>query len=352
MQTQDNELDFSGQNFYCGIDIHKKNWAVTIETDDMPLKTFSQDADPDLLVKYLNRNYPGGNYIAAYEAGYFGFTTQRRLSDQGVKCLVINPADIPTTHKEKDQKRDPIDSRKIARTLRARQIRSIWIPPVSISQDRQLLRTKKQLVKDRVRVKNQIKALLQLHGITYPERFIKAQTHWSKAFIKWLEGIRMEESSGTQSLQSLVSMLQHTRNELVILSKSIKALSEEKRYHNAYTRLKETPGIGGLTAMTILTEVGDINRFRNVEAFRSYIGLVPRSHSSGEKEYKGRITNRKSDNLRPLLVEAAWTAIRHDPTYLHIFSQYKKRMETNKAIVRTARKLVNHIYFTLREISR
>ena len=60
MQTQSNEVDFTGQNFYCGIDIHKKNWVVTIETGDMPLKTFTQDANPELLVKYLHRNYPGG----------------------------------------------------------------------------------------------------------------------------------------------------------------------------------------------------------------------------------------------------------------------------------------------------
>lgn len=352
MRAQVSKVDFSGQYFYCGIDIHKKNWAVTIMTDDMPLKTFTQDASPELLVKYLNRNYPGGRYIAAYEAGYFGFNTQRKLEGHGVECLVINPSDIPTTHKEKDQKRDPIDSRKIARSLRAGQVRSIWVPPVTVTQDRQLIRTRKQLVKDRVRIKNRIKAFLQIHGIEYPERFLIVQTHWSKAFIKWLEEIKLEGPSGTEALQSLVRILKHTRDELVVLSQRIKELSEDQRYHQAYTRLIVIPGIGRLTAMTILTEIGDINRFRNADAFRSFIGLIPRSHSSGEKDYTGRITNRKSINLRSLLVESAWCAIRADPEYLYIFNQYKNRMETNKAIVRTTRKLANHIYFTLREVYR
>lgn len=352
MRAQVNKVDFSGQNFYCGIDIHKKNWAVTIETEEMPLKTFTQDASPELLVKYLNRNYPGGRYIAAYEAGYFGFTTQRKLVDQGVECLVINPSDIPTTHKEKDQKRDPIDSRKIARSLRAGQISSIWVPPVTVAQDRQLIRTRKLLVKDRVRTKNRIKAFLQLHGITYPDRFGNQQSHWSRAFINWLEGIQLEGPSGTEALQSLVRILKHTRDELVVLSQRIKELSEDERYHQAYSKLIAIPGIGRLTAMTILTEVGDINRFRNADAFRSYIGLIPRTHCSGEKDYKGRITNRRSVNLRSLLVEAAWSAIRADPNYLYIYNQYKKKMETNKAIVRTTRKLTNHIYFTLREVNR
>jgi len=214
-----------------------------------------------------------------------------------------------------------------------------------------LIRTRKLLVKDRVRTKNRIKAFLQLHGIEYPEQFNKMQTHWSKAFIKWLESIQLEEPSGTQALQSMVRLLRYTREELVILSQKIKALSEDERYRDAYSRLIVIPGIGRLTAMTILTEIGDIRRFRNVDTFRSYIGLIPKSHSSGEKDYKGRITNRKSVNLRPLLVEAAWSAIRADPTYLFIYNQYKNRMDANKAIVRTTRKLVNHIYFTLKGIN-
>lgn len=351
-QTQINKVDFSDQNFYCGIDIHKKSWTVTIETDDMPLKTFVQDADADQLVRYLKRNYPGGRYITAYEAGYFGFTAQRRLSEQGVECLVVHPCDIPTTHKEKDQKRDRVDSRKIARCLRTGQLRSIWIPPVTTDQDRQLIRTRKLLVKDRVRTKNRIKAFLQLHGIVYPERFNNTQSHWSKTFISWLESIQLEEASGSEALQSLVRALKQTREELVILSRKIKALTEDKRYSAAYSRLIEIPGIGRLTAMTILTEVGNIKRFRNVDTFRSYVGLIPKSNSSGEKEYMGRITNRKNVNLRPLLVEAAWSAIRVSPDYLYIYSQYKKRMDANKAIVRTARKLANHIYFTLKGINK
>ena len=163
--------------------------------------------------------------------------------------------------------------------------------------------------------------------------------------------IQLEEPSGTEALQSLVRILKHTRDELVVLSQRIKDLIRGSKIPSAYSRLIAIPGIGRLTAMTILTEVGDINRFRNADTFRSYIGLIPRSHSSGEKDYKGRITNRKSVNLRSLLVEAAWSAIRADPTYLYIFNQYKNRMETNKAIVRTTRKLANHIYFTLREVN-
>jgi transposase len=348
MQTQIKQLDFSGQNFYCGFDTHKKNWTVTIETDEFPLKTFTQNADPEALVQHLRKNYPGGNIIAGYEAGYFGYGIQRKLESMGINCIVIHPADIPTTNKDKDQKRDPIDSRKIARALKNKEVSAIWIPPVAIEEDRQLLRTRRSLAKDQTRTKNRIKAFLQMHGIKYPEVFSQRQNYWSARFVKWLQEIQLSEPSGTESLQSLIRHLQFLRLEILVVSRKIRALSKLSRYEDVYLRLIKIKGIGLITAMTLITEIGDIHRFKNPDAFRSFIGLVPSSRSSGEKDYKGRITRRANSHLRYLLVEAAWIAIRRDPNYLHIYKEYRKRMKDNKALIRTAGKLANRIYYCMK----
>lgn len=350
MQLQSKEVDFNGQNFYCGIDVHKKSWAVTIETKDIVLKTFTQDSDPELLIKYLKRNYPGGTYIAGYEAGYFGFNLHRKFKSKGIDCLVINPADVPTSHKKKDQKRDPIDSRKIARAIRTGEARGIWVPSISLEQDRQLMRTRRIMTKDQTRIKNRIKAFLQMHGIKYPDSFNNKQSHWSRRFINWLEQIKLEQSSGTEALQSMVRNLKFIRNEILIISRKIRFLSEEDRYKQKFLRLIKIPGIGLLTAMIILTEIGDVKRFKNADSFRSFIGFIPRSNSSGEKDYQGRITNRGCLYLRSLLTESAWITIQKDPYYLHLYNNYKKRMKSNKAIVRTAAKLTNHIYYTLKTV--
>jgi transposase len=350
MQTQSNKLDFSGQNFYCGIDIHKRSWSVTIETDDIPLKTFSQEADAEQLVKFLKSNYPGGNYIIGYESGYFGFNLYRYLLNQKIDCKVIHPADIPTTHKEKDQKRDPLDSRKIARVLRTGEVESIWVPPSNLEQDRQLLRLRRTLAKDITRVKNRIKSILQIHGIKYPDAFEKNGTHWSKRFIAWLEDIQLSKETGTESLQVAVRYLNYLREEQLTVSRKIKSLALTKRYNTAYTELIKLPGIGVLIAMIILTEIGQIRRFKNADNFRSFIGLIPRSHSSGEKDYQGRITNRSNTHLRALIIEATWSAIKKDPYYLNVYYNYKSRMKPNKALIRTARKLTNNIYYTLKQV--
>jgi transposase len=349
MQTQSKQNDFTGQNFYCGIDTHKKSWAVTIETDELTLKTFTQNADPILLVNHLRKNYPGGNYFAGYEAGYFGYGTQRSLQSMGVNCIVIHPADIPTSNKDRDQKRDPRDSRKIAKALKNKEVLPIWIPSIAIEQDRQLLRIREKIVRDTTRVKNRIKAILQLHGILYPEVFQKKGSHWSARFIKWLETVQLQEPSGTEALRSQIRCIQFHRSELVAMSKKIRLLSQNDRYNYTYLKILKIPGIGMITAMTILTEVGDLGRFKSADHFRSFLGLIPRSNDSGEKERPGRITKRANKHIKKLLVETTWIAIRHDPFYLHLYKTYRQRMKENKALIRVAGKLSNQIYFSLKK---
>jgi len=103
---QINKLDFSGQDIYIGVDTGKKSWKVTILTKDLEHKTFTQNPEPKALVTYLNKNFPKANYLCAYEAGYFGFWIHQKLTQLGVKCIVVHPADIPTKDKEKHNRND------------------------------------------------------------------------------------------------------------------------------------------------------------------------------------------------------------------------------------------------------
>jgi transposase len=77
MKSFNKSLNFFGQIFYIGIDVHKWKWVVTIRCNKMELKTFSMDPRPELLHHHMHKNYPGGEYVSAYEAGYFGFWIHR-----------------------------------------------------------------------------------------------------------------------------------------------------------------------------------------------------------------------------------------------------------------------------------
>ena len=125
---ENNKLDFSSQNFYMGIDVHKKSWSVSIICNNNLLKRFSMDPDPKILSEYMHRNYPGGNYFSVYEAGFSGYWIDRALKSSGINNIIVNPADIPTKNKERISKTDKIDARKLVRELSNQQLEGIYIP--------------------------------------------------------------------------------------------------------------------------------------------------------------------------------------------------------------------------------
>ena len=114
MQTQRKELNFEGQNIFVGIDVHLKSWNVSIFTDDLHHKTFSQPAKAELLSTYLKLNFPNAIYHSVYEAGFSGLHAHYELTNLGIHNIVTNPADVPTSDKERRRKTDKVDSNKLS----------------------------------------------------------------------------------------------------------------------------------------------------------------------------------------------------------------------------------------------
>jgi transposase len=256
--------------------------------------------------------------------------------------MVVNPADVPTKHKEKAGKADKVDCRKLARNLRGGDIKGIYIPSRVHTEDRHLIRTRHGMVRKQTRCKNQIKSILFFYGIPIPE-----ESHWSRNFIKWIEALRMERASGDLALKAHLEELKHLRQIIAGLNKAILALSRSDTYKDKVLLLRSVPGISTLTAMTLLTELYDISRFSSLDKLASYTGLVPDIKSSGDTEYTAGITYRRNPMLRAVLIEASWVAVRKDPALMMAFHTFSLRMKKTAAIVHIARKLLNRIRFVL-----
>ena len=229
---------------------------------------------------------------------------------------MVNPADIPTTNKERVQKEDKRDSRKIARSLSSGTLIPIYTPSMQTQRDRSLLRTRAMLVKDMVRYKNRIKSFLFFYGINIDEPFADPKKHWTKRFMNWLESLEIDQGSGKESLQLLISEYGNLRASILKVTKQIRELSQTAIYKEQVYLLESVPGIGIITAMTILTELETLDRFNNLDKMCGYIGLVPSTKSSGEKDKSGDITPRGHGVLRNAIVESSWIAIRKDPSLL------------------------------------
>lgn len=348
MQTQNYKLNFVGQNIYVGFDAHKKDWKVTIMHEKIVCKTFTQPPDPDILVSYLKKNYPGANYYSAYEASYCGFWIHKRLTELGVNNIVVNPGDIPTSDKDRKQKEDKRDSRKIAKELVNGQMQGIYVPSNETLEDRTLVRFREKLQKDLTRNKNRMKSLLFFYGIPFPVEFANT-SHWSNKFIKWIEGIRFENESGNCAKDILLRQVIYLRKEVLFATREIRKLSRTEKYKNEADLLISIPGISTLSAMILLTEIDRVERFPNFDNFCSFVGLIPSTASTGDKEIIRGITPRKCSSLRSIIVENSWVAIRNDPALSLFYTDTCKRMKANRAIIKVARKLLNRIFFVLRK---
>lgn len=346
MTKQDKKANFEGQEIYVGIDVHKKQWKVSVGLAHSRFKAFSQPPNPDVLYNYLHREFPGGEYICAYEAGFCGFWIQERFSHLGIKCLIVNPSDIPTTDKERRQKTDKRDSFKILKSLQANQLESIFVPDQRQQEDRSLLRDREAVIRDIRSVKSRIKAKLDFFGLEIPKQF--SGCCWSSKFIAWLTDCEKQTRMGAAGLGYLLSHLRFLRELNLSITKQIKELSQSVRYTQQVQLLTSVPGIGVLTAMKYLTEMGPVSRFSTLDKHACFIGLVPNMSNSGEQERIGWMTKRGNAIVKSALIESAWIAKRTDPALALKYEQLIQRMKPSKAIVIIAKKLLSRIRYVLK----
>lgn len=348
MQTQNTKQspDFTGQNIYVGIDTHYKTWMVSIYSDEFELKTFGQEPDVNRLENYLHKHYPNANLKLAYESGFCGFWIQRSFAKKGIQCNVVHAADVPGSNKELIRKTDKVDSRKIAKGLRSNDLNCIFIPDEQLESDRQLLRSRTKIVKDTTSVKNRIKAFLKVKGINIPATY--KSNKWTKKFIAWLQSIEHNNISTKTAFNSYTDELIFLLEKQKHLNTAIEVLSKNDYYSANTDLLRTVPAIGTLSAMTILTELGDINRFQKQDHLYSYCGLTPDCHSTGDTERIGKVSRRGNIFIKTVLIECAWVAVRKDPALLLYFKQQLPKMDRNKAIIKVARKLLNRIRYVLK----
>jgi transposase len=344
MKKESNKIDFSNQIIYVGIDVHKVNWSANIRSGGLELKRYTLDAHPEDLSKYLRRTYPGAKYKSVYEAGFSGFWAHRRLCELGIENIVVNPADVPTRGSERVQKTDPRDARKLARELESGNLRGIYIPTEADESLRSLSRLRQQNTKDMVREKNRIKSMTNRLGIELPAN--REMQHWSRAFLEHLRTLPFGQMTDVVVMESMITAMVQKRDSIAQIVRKLRTIVKADEELNKIIKLlMSVPGVGFVTAITLLTELIDIKRFKHLDELCSYVGLIPIVRSSGEKTRTLGISQRRSAYLRNMIIESAWVAVRNDPALLLYFNDLCKNkfMDKSKAIIRVAKKLLNRI---------
>jgi len=322
------------KRIYIGIDLHRIQWHVTIRTDDVELFNGSIPGQWESLKRILDR-YQGYEKQAVYEAGYFGFWLHDHLVAYGVDCVVTPPSLVPQEYGN-HVKTDRRDSRKLAHLLAKGLLKRVWVPSPEQRYERQVIRRRRQLVGDRVRTQNRIKAELRFYGIDLP-----APTgQWSKAYFGNLQHLRFDNHWMQESFARLLEEYQFLTQQIERQTKLLRAMAETDQYQERVKILRSTPGIGLISSMEYLLELQNVERFQRGNRLAAYVGLTPSQYSSGEKLRMGRITAIGKNDLRGTLVEVAWRLIAKDPAMREKYERIKIRAGSKRAIIAIARTLL------------
>jgi transposase len=291
---------------HVGLDVHKETTAVavlrpgTTEPDHRSITTTPEAYRR--LVRALR-----GEVVFCYEAGPLGFDPYRMLTSLGADCEVIAPTLIPRRSGRR-VKTDRIDAADLARLHRAGELVTVRVPTPEHEAVRDLIRVREDLKADRRRAIQQLKSFLLRRGHRYPKR---AQG-WSQPYENWVCALRLEQPAAQEALDQMIASCQTRHAQLTSLDRRIAELAEQPPLEEAVARLRVLRGIDTLSAATIAAEAGDFHAYARATSFMAYVGLVPREHSSGQREWRGSITKTGNAHLRRVLVEAAW-AYRHRP---------------------------------------
>ena len=248
---------------------------------------------------------------------------------------MINPADVPTSGKERANKNDGLDSRKLARELENGSLEGIYIPQEDNLVLRNLTRRETQLTGNITRVKNRIKSHLYFNGLKFRS--------WAGSSLKIMEADAVKRHDF--ALCSLLRELRFLRLEKLQVVRDekecLKFLNREKTQVN----LQSIPGIGFRTAVVLQSELWDLKRFPDKDHLKSYVGLAPRLVGSGEHEEVKSAGNRKKKQLHYLLIESAWRAARFNLEYRARYGLLiAKGTNPQRAITIIAKKLLMSIH--------
>ena len=201
-------------------------------------------------------------------------------------------------------KTDSRDARKLARLLAGGLLEPIHVPSRQLEAARDLVRAREDARLDRMRDRHRLSKFCLRHGRTLPTN------SWSVVRRRWLSEQRFEFAAQQRTFDTYVHTVDLVDRRIEHLERAVRETAEQESWSQLVARLRCLRGIDTLTALALVVEIGDFNRFRSAQELMAFVGLVPSERSSGEQRRQGSITKVGNSHVRRLLVESAWQARR------------------------------------------
>jgi transposase len=320
--------------YYIGLDLHKKTISYCIK--DITGKVYGAgtiEATRQGLDEWM-KGLPGP-WQAGMEATIFTGWVFDHLKPHGAAVKVAHPLMLRAIAAAK-KKNDRVDAATIADCLRCNFLPECYMAPVEIRERRRTLRYRNLLVRQAVQLKNKTAGLLMETGVTYN----KKKLHQQGYFTEFL-------ATSEELSESLRPLLRLNRGMLVGLEKTeqglLRSLERDPQLVGRVQRLLTIPGVGPVTALSWVLEVGEVKRFASVKQVISYCGLCADEKSSAGVAKRGPLSKQRNKHLQTVLVEAAKLAPRWNPELALVYENALERGNRNRATLAVARKLAAYL---------
>jgi transposase len=238
-------------------------------------------------------------------------------------------------------KTDKIDSQVLAVLSLRDLVPAIWLPDLSVREERELARFRLHLVKHKSALKCRIHSTLIGFGKPCPVTDL-----FGVEGRRLLEGLQVPEP-WRGNITASVELIDDLERQIAEINHRLK---EGHADHPYIPLLMSAPGIGWVLAFTIAAEIGEIERFPSPEKLTGYTGLCPRVNQSGDKDRRGPLTKHGPSYLRWAMLEATMHALQH-PAYSERYQRNKQRMGKQRgakvAQIDIARRLTHAIWHML-----
>jgi transposase len=323
---------------YVGMDVHRKRTQVAILEEDgtevLNRNVSNTSGELAGLLAPLGEGTP-----VAFEAAYGWSWLADLLEDLRLDAHLAHPSGCRAIAAAR-LKDDRVDARTLAHLLRADLLPEAWLAPPEVRDLRALLRHRARLVRLRTALMLRVHAVLAERGIPSPGTLAAKATRAEVAALDL-------PSVASQVVTDCFSLMDALHIPIHRIEAELRAQAKPDPRVEA---LRTLPGVGLLTAMTLVAEIGDITRFPTARKLCSWAGLTPRVRNSDRTVRHGHITKQGPQAVRHVLGEAAHIARRRLP-YSRSFAQIAHRRGKNIAAVAVARKLLARSFHILKEVS-
>ncbi len=280
---------------------------------------------------------PRPHTVAIESVGFYRWLWE--MLEPLVERLVLADATQARALAGRRLKTDREDSLNIAELLSAGRLPTSYAPPLEVQILRDITRHRNGFSRQHARILHRVKSIMNANNRPGPARLV------SEGLIRYIkaQGGKLP-ARHVEMLWQCVDQLALTERQMDQAQRTIGELVQRELFREVYAILLSFPGVGLITAATVLAEIGDFRRFEGAKAIGRYAGLNPRVYASGGKQRIGHIAKTGSADLRWILQQAAWTAIRTDDSVRRVFLRIAKRSGRKAAAVAVARKLLTWMW--------